>query len=156
MNNTNKIYLKLVGHAILLPPPQKKIQIWILVARPCWGSLLGFWLSPSLSLSPLTGFRYRIICLSDSIDLPQVQQGRPLFLWESIDFYLLVSLVLNCHSLYSLRFILLDGNIDVSRHILVVGTSILASSNMDRKENQLLVFWHLYHGRIPYVIHFMY
>jgi hypothetical protein len=35
---------------------------------------------------------------------------------------------------YSLRFILLDANIDVSRHILVVDISILASSNMDRRE----------------------
>jgi hypothetical protein len=36
--------------------------------------------------------------------------------------------------IYSLRFILVDTNIDVSRHIVVVDTSILASSNMDRRE----------------------
>jgi hypothetical protein len=36
--------------------------------------------------------------------------------------------------LYSLRPILLFANIDVSRHILVVDTSILAKSNMGRRE----------------------
>jgi hypothetical protein len=35
---------------------------------------------------------------------------------------------------YSLRPILLFANTDVSRHILVVDTSILMKSNMDRKE----------------------
>jgi hypothetical protein len=36
--------------------------------------------------------------------------------------------------LYSLRPILLFANIDVSRHILVVDTSILAKCIMDRRE----------------------
>jgi hypothetical protein len=40
---------------------------------------------------------------------------------------------------YSLRFILLDANIDVSRHILVLDTSTLASSNMDRRKNFILL-----------------
>jgi hypothetical protein len=35
---------------------------------------------------------------------------------------------------YSIPFILFDANIDVSRHILVVDTSILASNNMDWRE----------------------
>jgi hypothetical protein len=35
---------------------------------------------------------------------------------------------------YSLRPILLFANTDVSRHILVVGTSVLAKSNMGRRE----------------------
>jgi hypothetical protein len=35
---------------------------------------------------------------------------------------------------YSLRFILLDTNIDVCRHILIVDTFILVASNMDRRK----------------------
>jgi hypothetical protein len=35
---------------------------------------------------------------------------------------------------YSLRSIILFANIDVSRHILVIDTSVLAKSNMDRRE----------------------
>jgi hypothetical protein len=35
-------------------------------------------------------------------------------------------------TLYFFRFILLDPNIDVSRHISVVDTLILASNNIDR------------------------
>jgi hypothetical protein len=35
---------------------------------------------------------------------------------------------------YSLRSIILFANIDVSRHILVVDTSVLAKSNMGRRE----------------------
>jgi hypothetical protein len=35
---------------------------------------------------------------------------------------------------YSLRSIILFANVDVPRHILVVDTSILAKSNMDRRE----------------------
>jgi hypothetical protein len=35
---------------------------------------------------------------------------------------------------YSLRPIILFANTDVSRHILVVDTSVLAKSNMDRRE----------------------
>jgi hypothetical protein len=38
---------------------------------------------------------------------------------------------------YSLRFILIVAHMDVSRHILVLDTSILLTSNMDRRENQL-------------------
>jgi hypothetical protein len=37
-------------------------------------------------------------------------------------------------SWYSLRSIILFANIDVYRHILVVDTSVLAKSNMDRRE----------------------
>jgi hypothetical protein len=36
--------------------------------------------------------------------------------------------------IYSLRFILIDSNMDVSRHILVLDTSILKSINMNRRE----------------------
>jgi hypothetical protein len=36
--------------------------------------------------------------------------------------------------IYSLRPIILFANIDISRHILVVDTSILAKSNMGRRE----------------------
>jgi hypothetical protein len=36
--------------------------------------------------------------------------------------------------LYSLRPIIVFANIDVSRHILVVDTSVLAKSNMGRRE----------------------
>jgi hypothetical protein len=36
--------------------------------------------------------------------------------------------------LYSLRSIILFANMDVSRHILVIDTSVLAKSNMDRRE----------------------
>jgi hypothetical protein len=35
---------------------------------------------------------------------------------------------------YSLRPIILFANIDVSRHILVIDTSVFAKSNMDRRE----------------------
>jgi hypothetical protein len=35
---------------------------------------------------------------------------------------------------YSLRPIILFANIDVSRHLLVIDTSVLAKSNMDRRE----------------------
>jgi hypothetical protein len=35
---------------------------------------------------------------------------------------------------YSLRFIILFTNIDVSRYILVIDTSILAKSNVDQRE----------------------
>jgi hypothetical protein len=35
---------------------------------------------------------------------------------------------------YSLQPILLFANIDVSRHMLVVGTSVLAKSNMGQRE----------------------
>jgi hypothetical protein len=39
---------------------------------------------------------------------------------------------------YSIRFILLDSNIDVSRHILTVDTSILVANNMDRREYNII------------------
>jgi hypothetical protein len=39
--------------------------------------------------------------------------------------------------LYSLRPILLFANIDISRHILVIDTSVLAKSIMDRSEEQV-------------------
>jgi hypothetical protein len=40
---------------------------------------------------------------------------------------------------YSLRPIFLFANIDVSRHILVVDTSVLAKSNMGRREYYFLI-----------------
>jgi hypothetical protein len=40
---------------------------------------------------------------------------------------------------YSLRPILLFANTDVSRHILVVETSVLAKSNMGRREYKILM-----------------
>jgi len=42
--------------------------------------------------------------------------------------------VSNQKSLYSLRFILIDSNMDASRHILVLDTSILKSINMNRRK----------------------
>jgi hypothetical protein len=45
---------------------------------------------------------------------------------------------INCRSLYriyySLRSILVPTNVDVSKHILVIGTSILVESNMNRRD----------------------
>jgi hypothetical protein len=38
---------------------------------------------------------------------------------------------------YSLRPKILFANVDVSRHILVIDTSVLAKSNMDQSEYQL-------------------
>jgi hypothetical protein len=38
------------------------------------------------------------------------------------------------NSFYSLRPIILFTSIDVSRHILVIDTSVFAKSNMDRRE----------------------
>jgi hypothetical protein len=44
--------------------------------------------------------------------------------------------------MYSLRPIILFANVDVSRHILVVDTSVLAKSNMDRREYKHdYLFW---------------
>jgi hypothetical protein len=40
----------------------------------------------------------------------------------------------NIGNKYCLRPIILFANIDVSRHILVIDTSVLAKSNMDRRE----------------------
>jgi hypothetical protein len=50
---------------------------------------------------------------------------------------------------YSLRPIILFANIDVSRHILVVDTSVLGKSNMDEREylKRIKVF------RIPLISH---
>jgi hypothetical protein len=39
---------------------------------------------------------------------------------------------------YSLRLIVLFANMNVSRHILVLDTSILAKSNMGRREYKIL------------------
>jgi hypothetical protein len=48
---------------------------------------------------------------------------------------------------YSLRPIIPFANIDVSRHILVIDTSVLAKSNMGRRE---------YCMREVYIINYMY
>jgi hypothetical protein len=40
---------------------------------------------------------------------------------------------------YSLRPIILFANIDVSRHILVVDTSVLVKSNMGRREYKTFI-----------------
>jgi hypothetical protein len=45
------------------------------------------------------------------------------------------------HRNYSLRSILLDVNIDVSKHILIVDTFILASINTMKKEEVILGRW---------------
>jgi hypothetical protein len=42
---------------------------------------------------------------------------------------------------YSLRPIILFANIDVSRHILVVDTSVLVKSNMGRREYKTFIQW---------------
>jgi hypothetical protein len=42
--------------------------------------------------------------------------------------------VLDAILFYSLRPIILFANTDVSRHILVIDTSVLAKSNMGRRE----------------------
>jgi hypothetical protein len=42
------------------------------------------------------------------------------------------------HLSYSLRLIILFVNIDVSKHILVIDTSVLVKSNMERKEYLIL------------------
>jgi hypothetical protein len=42
---------------------------------------------------------------------------------------------------YSLRSIILFANIDVSRHILVVDTSVLAKSNLDWREYLITVIF---------------
>jgi hypothetical protein len=47
--------------------------------------------------------------------------------------YILSSVYTN-KKLYSLRPIILFANVDVSRYILVVDTSVLAKSNMGRRE----------------------
>jgi hypothetical protein len=52
---------------------------------------------------------------------------------------------------YSLRSIILFANVDVSRHILVEDTSVLAKSNMGRREYQLS-FVHLTRMNKPYLI----
>jgi hypothetical protein len=47
--------------------------------------------------------------------------------------------------MYSLKLILVDVNIDVSRYIiLVVDTSILASSNIDWKEEGVVIYVYKY------------
>jgi hypothetical protein len=59
--------------------------------------------------------------------------GRRLSTWQfgSVEVFLKYGSV---ESYYSLRLILLFTNMDVSRYILVVDTSILVKSNMGRRE----------------------
>jgi hypothetical protein len=42
---------------------------------------------------------------------------------------------------YSLRSIILFANIDVSRHILMIDTSVLAKSNMNRREYFIIIMY---------------
>jgi hypothetical protein len=57
----------------------------------------------------------------------------------SFRLYFIIVGVSSTMYLYSLRSILLYANIDVSRHILVVDTFILAKSNMGRRKYYLLL-----------------
>jgi hypothetical protein len=47
------------------------------------------------------------------------------------------------NSIYSFQSILLFVNIDVSRHILVIDISVLAKSNMGRREYILIILFYL-------------